>query len=109
MKETKETKEKPILHLNLIKKWFDIIGEEKKEEYRAMSEHWSKVFQNGKIKIKGKFYHPTDVVVCFSNGYSKNRPQKKFKLKGLKVWIGKEEWGAEKDVQYFVLSIGDTI
>lgn len=105
----KETKESPILHLNLIRKWFDMIGKEKKEEYRTISKHWSRIFQNGKIKIKGKFYHPTDVVICFSNGYSKKRPQKMFKLKGLKVGFGKEEWGAEQDVQYFVLSIGDRV
>ncbi len=99
----------PVLHLNLIRKWFDIIGEPKNEEYRAITQYWSRIFTNGKIKIKGRFYHPTDVVVCFSNGYAKVRPQKKFKIKGLKVGFGNPHWGADGNTQYFIIQIGERI
>lgn len=99
----------PVLHLNLIRKWFDIIGNPKDEEYRAITPYWSRIFTNGKIKIKGKFYHPTDVVVCFSNGYAKDRPQKTFKVKGLKVGFGYSPWGADGNTQYFILQIGERL
>lgn len=99
----------PVLHLNLIRKWFDIIGDPKDEEYRAITTYWSRIFTNGKIKIKGKYYHPTDVVVCFSNGYAKNRPQKTFKVKGLKVGFGYSPWGADGKNQYFILQIGERL
>jgi hypothetical protein len=99
----------PVLHLNLIRKWFDIIGDQKNEEYRAITPYWSRIFSNGKIKIKGKYYHPTDVVVCFSNGYAKDRPQKTFKVKGLKVGFGHSLLGAEFDTQYFILQIGERL
>jgi hypothetical protein len=97
---------KPVLHLNLIRKFFDIIGDPKIDEYRACSEHWNRVFINGSIKIKGKFYHPSDVIVCFSNGYAKNRPQKKFEIKSVSVGTGREEWGAIPGEQYFVIGLG---
>ena len=67
--------EKPILHLNLEKKWFDmILSGEKKEEYREIKPYWNRVFSTY-IKIKGKVYHPSDVIIRFSNGYAKNRRQ----------------------------------
>ncbi|WP_461632753.1 hypothetical protein [Labilibaculum euxinus] len=99
---------KPVLHLNLKRKWFQMISEEiKKEEYRAITPYWSRVFVNGKIKIKGKLYHPTDVFIQFSNGYSKNRHQNMFECKGLRVGLGKYEWGAEPNIQYYVLELGE--
>ena len=100
---------KPILHLNLIRKWFDMIGNEKTEEYREITTYWSRVFTNGHIKIKGKCYHPTDVNVRFSNGYAKERPQKTFEIKFLTVGLGKYEWGADPGKQYFILTIGKRI
>lgn len=99
----------PVLHLNLIRKWFDIIGNPKDEEYRAITPYWSRIFTHGKIKIKGKYYHPTDVVACFSNGYAKDRPQKTFKVKGFKVGFGCCAWGAEGNTQYFILQIGERL
>lgn len=106
MKTSMVQKEIPILHLNLHRKWFNIIGCQKTEEYRAITTYWSRIFCEGKIKIKGKYYHPKDVVVCFSNGYTKNRPQKKFKINGLKVGFGQEKWGADPNTQYFIIQIG---
>lgn len=98
--------DKPILHLNLIGKWFDMVDAEiKLEEYRKISEYWSRIFIGTGIKIKGKNYHPTDVTICFSNGYSKNRRQMYVAVTGLRTDFGKSEWGAIPDEQYFVLSL----
>jgi len=102
-------KNKPILHLNLKKKWFDmILSGEKKEEYRDISAHWTGILSS-RIKIKGILYHPSDVIICFSNGYSKNRKQFFIECKNIHVGYGKQEWGAEKEKQYFVLSLGDIV
>lgn len=99
---------KPVLHLNLKKQWFQMVSEEiKKEEYRDITPYWSRVFVDGKIKIKGKIYDPTNVFIQFSNGYSKSRPQNMFECKGLRVGCGKQEWGAELNRQYYILELGE--
>jgi hypothetical protein len=101
---------KPILHLNLIKHWFDIIGIEKFEEYRNITPYWDRIFRaDGMIRIKGNWYKASDIIVCFSNGYSKNRPQKYFEIIGLSVGIGNPKWGAEPGIDYFILEIGKQI
>ena len=98
-----------VLHLNLTKKWFDMIeAGEKKEEYREIKPFWNRVF-SCYIKIKGRNYHPTDVLICFSNGYSKNRRQMFVRCKYVKPGFGKPEWGAEPNKQYHVLSLGDVV
>lgn len=98
-----------VLHLNLKTKWFDMIEAGiKKEEYREIKPYWNRVFSNY-IKIKGRRYHPTDVLICFSNGYAKNRRQMFVKCKYVKPGFGKQEWGAEPNKQYHVLSLGDFV
>ena len=100
---------KPILHLNLKRKWYDMIESgEKKEEYREMSLYWCRIFRVD-IKIKKVWYSPDDVIICFSNRYTKNRRQMFIKCTGLKVDYGKEEWGAENGQYYFVLSLGSKL
>jgi hypothetical protein len=101
--------QKPILHLNLHKKWFDIIGNPKTEEYRTISNHWVQILGSGHIRVRGKYYHPTDVIICFSNGYSKTRPQKFFEILNLKVGFGRSDWGADENVQYYILTLGKEI
>ena len=99
----------PILHLNLKRKWYNMIySGEKKEEYREMSPYWNNRFA-GYIKIKKIWHHPKNVVICFSNGYSKFRRQMFVKCTGLNVDFGKEEWGAENGKYYFVLSLGEKL
>lgn len=98
-----------ILHLNLEAKWFDMIfSGEKKEEYREIKPYWSRVFSSN-IKIKGKYYHPTDVIICFSNGYAKNRSQLYIKCEGLCVREGNSDWGAVPGQQYYVLRLSSKI
>lgn len=107
----------PILHLNLKRKWFDMIKSgEKKEEYRDISKHREKRFRKMLCKysfymiyIKREFWFPSQIIICFSNGYSKNRDQFKIKCTGLRIGKGKEEWGADPDKQYFILSLGNII
>jgi hypothetical protein len=98
-----------ILHLNLKRKWFDmILSGEKKEEYRKLSAYWTGIFSH-RVKVKGKNYHPADVTICFSNGYSKNRRQIFIECKGVHVGEGVPEWGAEKKESYFVIRLGKII
>lgn len=101
---------KPILHLNLKKKWFDmILSGEKKEEYRECSPYWIKRLRITRIKIKGSLYHPTDIIICFSNGYQKDRDQFYIECKGLSVGYGRINWGAKMEQQYFILCLGNII
>lgn len=54
------------LHLNLHKKWFDmILSGNKKEEYRELSDYWKKRF----LKVRDE--HVDNIT--FSNGYKKDR------------------------------------
>jgi hypothetical protein len=81
---------------------------DKTEEYRDKSPYWNRIFSSY-IKIKGKFYHPSDVVICFSNGYRKDRRQMFFQCEHLAHRIGLEEWGAVKGELYNVLILGKEI
>ncbi len=98
-----------ILHLNLKRKWFDMIASGvKKEEYREIKPHWQRVFSRN-IKIKGKYFRPTDVIICFSHGYAKNRSQVFVKCAGVSQRKGNVEWGAEENKTYFTLQLGEII
>jgi hypothetical protein len=119
-KREERMKNKPVLHLNLKKKWFDmILSGEKKEEYREMSTYWRHIYNDMfytegkgnqiKVFIKKVYYKPEDIIICFSNGYAKNRRQFFIECKNIHVGCGREEWGAEKNINYFVLSLGDLI
>ena len=102
----------PILHLNLKRKWYKMIADGiKKEEYREIKEYWSRIFESSAsaIKIKGKFYHPSDVVIRFSNGYSKDREQMDIWLKSISIRWGMPEWGAVPNRQYYVLVLGHSV
>ena len=102
--------EKPILHLNLTSKWYDLIEQGiKTEEYREIKPFYSRIFGDNAIKIKGKYYHPTDIIVCFSNGYSKNRRQMYWTLKDKIISFGKTEWGANGKEQYYTLLLDKKI
>lgn len=100
----------PVLHLNLKGNWYDMIEQGiKKEEYREIKLSYNRIFGDNGIKIKKRYYHPTDVVVCFSNGYATDRRQMLWTLKDKRVYFGKEEWGAVKDVTYYVLYVNEKV
>lgn len=91
-----------ILHLTLKKKWFDMVGNPKTEEYREDAA-WIRsrlMHQNG----TRKHYD----VVQFRNGYSLDAPKKTFKFEGFKFGIGKKEWGASGTHQY-IIKLGEQI
>lgn len=112
------------LHLNLKKKWFDmILSGEKKEEYREIKPYWEKRFCFAYCSYLGYQGHASSIyknlfisdvtnshlivdTITFSNGYSKNRPQFEIEFKGFEIKEGKQEWGAEKGKKYFVLKLG---
>jgi hypothetical protein len=114
------------LHLNLKKKWFDmILSGEKKEEYRDLTIFWDQRFTykiccdsaldetTGKtwlfnIDIEDVVWKQFDTVT-FSNGMAKNAPRFVIEFKGFEIRIGKPEWGAVEYVEYFVLKLGDII
>jgi hypothetical protein len=101
----------PVFHLNLKKEWFDMIAEgKKKEEYRDVKPFWNDRFSNGEVHIKGKWYHATDIMICFSNGYSTNRRQMNFECDGIrKKEGGNPLWGANPLKPYWCISIGEMI
>lgn len=98
--------DKKTLHLNLKRKWFDmILSGEKKEEYRELKPYWSKRFASMLCDFSLSGY----TSITFSNGYSKDRDQFTIELKGIFIREGKEEWGAEKGKKYFVLELGQVL
>ena len=104
---------KNTLHLNLKKKWFDmILSGEKLEEYRETTDYWrSRIcnkeeayFQTGKendLMLFKKFD-----AITFSNAYSKNRPQFEIELKDIQLSTGYEKWGAKRGEIYYVFKLG---
>lgn len=93
------------LHLNLKRKWFDMIQSgEKKEEYREVKRHWI----NQLASDNGFDFKKFDTVT-FSNGFAKDRDQFVIDLLEIRYDKGRENWGAESGVIYFVLSLGDII
>lgn len=113
------------LKLTLKKKWFDmILSGEKKEEYREVKPYFNsrlslipnsyfKGWANESIadyytKDDDNFIYDYDAIE-FTNGYNSKSPKMIIELKYIAVSKGKEEWGAEKDVLYFVLKLGNII
>ena len=95
------------LHLNLKRKWFDMIKSgEKVEEYREIKKHWITILI-GNDPLDGGFYYFD--TVTFSNGFAKDRDQFVIELLDIEFGMGLPEWGAEKGVKYFVLKLGEII
>lgn len=104
-----EKEKKIILHIK--KKWFDmILNGQKKQEYREIKPYYTKrlcnMFNLGEKSLldwlhRGSFQ---SIDVTFENGYSSNSPSFTVPCM-LFIGKGKEEWGAEKDVEYFIFQI----
>jgi hypothetical protein len=104
-----------VLHLTLKKQWFDMIASgEKKEEYRAWKPYWAKRLTESMSAACGiyagsrKGFKKFDTVT-FRNGYAKNAPTVRLKLKGIKYGYGKQKWGAVPSFKYFVIKLGEII
>lgn len=93
-----------MLTLPIKKQWFDMIDSgEKKEEYREITPYYLTRFENaGMIHL----FMPTDETadIILRNGYGKNRPQMKVRVR-LHIREGKPEWGATPNKTYYVLEI----
>lgn len=83
-----------------------ILSGEKKEEYREIKPYYKSRFK--KIFDMSPYsYIPignAEKQVMFRNGYSSNSPSFIADCT-LDIKKGKEEWGAEKDIEYYVLTI----
>lgn len=105
-----------MLILPIKKKWFDmILSGKKKEEYREIKPYYKSrffglfgiVYQCGKELIN-PFEENPEREIIFRNGYSKTSPTFIAKCT-LSVGTGREEWGAEKDKEYFTLTIQEVL
>ena len=109
------------IHLNLKRKWFDmILSGEKKEEYREIKYYWMNRFcyyfnqrffkcKNIGCSINCNFVLKKYTSIVFSNGYKENRPQFEIECIGFEIKEGNANWGAEKGKKYFVLKLGKII
>jgi hypothetical protein len=118
-----------VLHLNLKRKWFNMIKSgEKKEEYRELTNYWFKrlfgqyainpdtgqkasaettysvLSQNSDVIIRS-FPRIKYTSILFSNGYAKDRDQISVSLHGIVICEGKKEWGALPGRKYFVITL----
>ena len=125
------------LHLNLTRKWFDMIRSgEKKEEYRNITAYWaSRLFENFKsetpnaknillqILLNNGEFRPEEFESCidlvpkkfnmveFKNGFARNgKPAPCFirKFHNISTGRGIEKWGAAPGVKYFIIKSGET-
>lgn len=101
------------------KKWFDmILLGEKKEEYREIKPYYisrfikwlgfSKSEEKTVAELLEEMESIEPIEIMFRNGYSADSPSFVAKCT-IKIGAGKEEWGAEKDKQYFVLTIREIL
>ena len=66
--------ERRILHLNLVRKYFDAIANgTKPEEYRDRTDYW-------KTRLEGQVYD----IVRFRNGYRPDAPEMDVEFRGVK-------------------------
>ncbi len=85
----------------------------KVEEYREIKPSWARFFVYNRyadklfIKIKGQYYDPKDVLICFSNGYHPGRRQMMVECMGLVVMCGRPGWGAIPEKLYYTIHLGD--
>ena len=88
-----------ILHLNLKKKWFDMILEcSKNEEYREIKPYWTKRFKDFLVE------KPYDYIL-FKNGYKKNASTMKIELISIEFGYPKPDWADIYNFCY-VLKLG---
>ena len=96
-----------VLHLTLKKRWFDLVGNGKEEEYREVNSFWQSRLQvNGYHQFEFKTF---DRVLFANGGHFGNVPKKTFECNGIEIREGRPEWGAEPGKKYFVIKLGKQI
>lgn len=96
-----------MLILPIKKRWFEmILSGEKKEEYREIKQYYKSRFSKIFMMHPHSFipYGTDTAEIMFRNGYSRESPSFIAKCT-LDVRTGRQEWGAEPGVEYYVLSI----
>ena len=99
-----------MLVLPIKKKWFEmIVAGKKKEEYREIKPYYDKRFGNILLgysldNVKAELYENIEFSILFRNGYSPTSPSVKC-LCILNKGYGKQEWGAIKGKEYYILTI----
>ena len=110
--QARNIKRKPkYLIIPIKKKWFDmILSGEKKEEYREMKPYWEKRFKKhfnwniGEAEIFEWHFSNKPKKIKFQNGYGKDVPSFMAECT-IRIGTGKEEWGAEAGMEYYILEI----
>lgn len=100
-----------MIILPIKRKWYEmILTGEKKEEYREIKPYYKSRFKKVFSMYPYSFIpYGQDVhEVVFRNGYSKESPSFTA-LCSLDIKTGREEWGAEPGVEYYVLTIKEII
>ena len=114
-----KTEDIKILHLNLKKKWFDLIDKGiKKEEYRELKPYWEKrlidykALKDNYQAIFLKRYMSgiwTDVCKAFPKGYTHvlirygyTKQFIIFTIGEIKFGIGNPDWGAPSDYVFII-------
>ena len=94
-----------MLTLPTKKKWFYmILTGEKLEEYRENKPYYTVRFEKVFDIVEGIPVSKKISQIRFTNGYGNNVPSFIADCH-LEMHTGKEEWGAEKDIIYYVLHI----
>lgn len=92
------------IHINLDSKHFKML------ESKEQKEVYINITPKNKI-VYGRLYKnqlealPNDCELCVSSGYRKDRPQFYAKLLAITIGEGRQDWGAEQGVKYYVLEI----
>jgi len=97
------------LKLTLKKKWFDmILSGEKKEEYREIKRYWiQRLCDEFSFEIFDPECFQHFDLIEFSNGYGSKVPRFTIECKGIEIAKGNTKWGAEPNVEYFVIKLGN--
>ena len=94
-----------VLYLVLKKKWYDMIANgEKREEYRDLSDYWTKRIKNWLLTANDRGL----AVVAFSRGYTKAGMF--FVCRGCSPsWKHRfPQWG-EPETPHFVIHLGERV
>lgn len=103
-----------ILHLTLKRQWFDMIASgEKKEEYRELKPYWAKRlvtlinYELGFKQLNASLKFQQFDIIRFRHGYAKDAPTMDVECKGIRIGIGRKEWGCTDEC--FILSLGEVL
>lgn len=84
------------LQLTIKSKWFNLIlSGEKKEEYRAIKEHW--IARLTLYPFNGGYEMKKFDAVQFINGYGKDKPTATSECKGIEIGTGDKKLGASEE------------